>query len=130
MKFDAVGLFVTDMTAMVSFYRDVIGMYTDWNGKEPNAELTSNGFRLIMYGRADFEKMTSRSFAYPKGINGTAELAFDVSNFAEVDREYQRVTSLGATPIMPPTTEPWGQRTCYVADPDGNLIEISSFKEN
>jgi catechol 2,3-dioxygenase-like lactoylglutathione lyase family enzyme len=28
------------------------------------------------------------------------------------------------------TTEPWGQRTCYVADPDGNLIEIVSFVEN
>ena len=27
------------------------------------------------------------------------------------------------------TTEPWGQRTCYVADPEGNLIEISSFEE-
>ena len=30
---------------------------------------------------------------------------------------------------MEPTTEPWGQRTCYVADPEGNLIEISSFEE-
>jgi catechol 2,3-dioxygenase-like lactoylglutathione lyase family enzyme len=28
------------------------------------------------------------------------------------------------------TTEPWGQRTCYVADPDGNLIEIGSFVED
>ena len=28
---------------------------------------------------------------------------------------------------MEPTTEPWGQRTCYVADPEGNLIEIGSF---
>ncbi|MBR2239338.1 MAG: hypothetical protein IJ887_15955 [Prevotella sp.] len=31
--------------------------------------------------------------------------------------------------ILPPTTESWGQRTCYVADPDGNLIEIGSFTE-
>ena len=29
--------------------------------------------------------------------------------------------------ILPPTTEPWGQRTCYIADPEGNLIEIGSF---
>ncbi len=28
---------------------------------------------------------------------------------------------------MEPTTEPWGQRTCYIADPEGNLIEIGSF---
>ena len=25
--------------------------------------------------------------------------------------------------------ELWGQRTCYVADPDGNLIEIGSFSK-
>jgi extradiol dioxygenase family protein len=24
-------------------------------------------------------------------------------------------------------SEPWGQRTCYIADPEGNLIEIGSF---
>ena len=34
---------------------------------------------------------------------------------------------VGAKPVLQPTTEPWGQRTCYIADPDGNLIEISSF---
>ena len=28
---------------------------------------------------------------------------------------------------LEPTTEPWGQRTCYIADPEGNLIEIGSF---
>lgn len=37
------------------------------------------------------------------------------------------VTAKGAVPVMPPTTEPWGQRTCYIADPKGNLIEIGSF---
>ena len=33
----------------------------------------------------------------------------------------------GAASVLSPTTEPWGQRTCYVADPDGNLIEIGTF---
>ncbi|MDR3344924.1 MAG: VOC family protein [Oscillospiraceae bacterium] len=129
MRFDAVGLFVTDVTKSSAFYRDVIGMKTDWDGKEPNAELKADGFRLIMYGRDDFEKMTSYKFGYPNGTNGTMELAYEVESFAAVDREYERVVGLGAVPIMPPTTEPWGQRTSYVADPDGNLIEIGSFKE-
>ena len=30
-------------------------------------------------------------------------------------------------PLLEPETEPWGQRTCFVADPEGNLIEIGSF---
>ena len=52
-----------------------------------------------------------------------------VPTFADVDKEYQYALNNGAKSVLPPTTEPWGQRTCYVADPDGNLIEIGSFVE-
>ena len=126
LKLNIIGLFVNDMETMVSFYRDVMGMKTDWAG-DANAELYSGEVQLIMFSRNDFEAMTSRKYTYPSGVNGTVELAFDVSDFAEVDAEYERVVNAGATPIFPPTDEPWGQRTSYVADPDGNLIEISSF---
>jgi len=37
------------------------------------------------------------------------------------------VVRKGAAPILAPTTEPWGQWTSHVADPEGNLIEIGSF---
>ncbi len=126
LTFDAAGLFVTDMKKMVSFYRDVMGMSTDWSGA-PNAELYSGSMRLIMYSRDDFEKMTSRPYSYPSGLNGTIELSFGLPSYEDVDREYARVVEAGAVPIFPPTDEPWGQRTSFVADPDGNLIEIGSF---
>ena len=73
---------------------------------------------------------TDRQFGekkYPMGFNGSVELAFDVPSYADVDKEYQHALHHGAISVLPPTTEPWGQRTCYVADPDGNLIEIGSF---
>ena len=73
--------------------------------------------------------MTGRSFSYCKGINGHYEIALSVENFAAVDEAYSRVTEAGAEGIMEPVTEPWGQRTCYIADPEGNLIEIGSFTE-
>lgn len=126
LKMNATGLFVNDMGTIVAFYRDVMGMKTNWSG-EANAELYSGETRLILYGRNDFAAMTSRKYAYPNGLNGTVELAFDAANFAQVDLEYERVIAAGAKPVFPPTDEPWGQRTSYVADPDGNLIEISSF---
>lgn len=126
LKLNIIGLFVRDMARTVAFYRDVMGMATNWEGA-PNAELTSGACKLILYSRPDFEKMTGRSYTYPTGLNGTMELAFDLPTFADVDAEYARVTAAGAEPVFPPTDEPWGQRTCYVADPDGNLIEISSF---
>lgn len=74
--------------------------------------------------------LTQQKFTYPSGINGTMEISFDVPTFADVDKEYEHAIGMGAKPIMEPTTEPWGQRTCYVADPEGNLIEISSFNES
>jgi uncharacterized glyoxalase superfamily protein PhnB len=46
----------------------------------------------------------------------------------EVDKEYHRMVSKGATPIIEPKTYPWGLRSCYVADPEGNLIEIATWK--
>ena len=128
--FNTVGLFTTDNSKMVAFYRDVFGFQTEWNGKEPNVELHLAGSRIILFPRTDFEQMTSQQYAYPRGVNGTMELSFDVPTFANVDKEYATALGKGAKAIFPPTTEPWGQRTCYVADPEGNLIEISSFVES
>lgn len=125
--FNTIGLFTTNNAPMVAFYRDVFGFETDWNGKEPNVEMHLGNMRLIMFPRCDFELMTSQKYAFPKGTNGTMELSFDVPSFADVDREYEHAVAAGAKAVFPPTTEPWGQRTCFVADPDGNLIEISSF---
>jgi catechol 2,3-dioxygenase-like lactoylglutathione lyase family enzyme len=30
----------------------------------------------------------------------------------------------GTLSVTPPTTRSWGQRTAYLRDPDGNLIEL------
>ena len=35
----------------------------------------------------------------------------------------------GAVSLLEPTTEPWGQRTCFLADPEGNIIEIGSWNK-
>jgi lactoylglutathione lyase len=61
---------------------------------------------------------------YPEGLNGSVQITCDIENAAEVDSEYQRLLLAGATPIIPPTTWPWGMRSFFVADPEGNQIEI------
>ncbi len=128
-KFNTVGLFTRDNKAIVDFYTKTFGFTTDWDGIQPNVEMTLGEMRIILFPRDAFEQMVSRKFQYPEGFNGTMELAFDVPTFADVDKEYQYALANGAASVLPPTTEPWGQRTCYVADPDGNLIEIGSFTE-
>ena len=126
-KFNTVGLFTRDNRKTVDFYTKTFGFTTDWDGVQPNVEMKLDDMRIILFPREAFEQMVSQSFQYPDGLNGTMELAFDVPTFADVDKEYRNALDNGAQSVLPPTTEPWGQRTCYVADPDGNLIEIGSF---
>jgi predicted enzyme related to lactoylglutathione lyase len=45
---------------------------------------------------------------------------------ADVDAEYRRIDALGVGWVMPPTTQPWGNRTMTFRDPDGILINVFS----
>ena len=83
----------------------------------------------MLYERKNFEKMTSRKYEYLSGLNGHFEIALYVNTFDEVDARFKEIVAKGATPVLQPTTEPLGQRTCYIADPEGNLIEIGSFNK-
>ena len=127
MRLDGFGLFVEDMGKMIRFYRDVLGFEIKEDENTSNVYLLKDGTLFLLYGRKDFEKMTNRKYEYLKGVNGHFKLALYVDTYEEVDKEYERVIGMGAEPILEPTTEPWGQRTCYIADPEGNLIEIGSF---
>jgi len=129
MKLDGFGLFVEDMGRMIRFYRDVLGFEIKEDEDTSNVFLVKDGTLFLLYGRSDFEKMTSRRYEYIKGLNGHSEIALYVDTFEEVDERFKEVVQKGAQPILEPTTEPWGQRTCYVADPEGNLIEIGSFNK-
>ncbi len=129
MRLDGFGLFVNDMGTMIRFYRDVLGFEIKEDEDTSNVYLIKDGTLFLLYGRSDFEKMTGRKYEYIKGLNGHFELALYVDTFEEVDERFSEVVAKGAQPVLEPTTEPWGQRTCYVADPEGNLIEIGSFNK-
>ena len=129
LKLDGFGLFVKDMAVMIDFYKNVLGFEIKETAEEGNVYLIKDGTLFLLYGRKDFEKMTSRAYDYCNGINGHFEIALQVDNYSEVDKVYAEVVDKGATSILEPTTEPWGQRTCYIADPEGNLIEIGSFNK-
>lgn len=127
MKLDGFGLFVDDMGRMIRFYRDVLGFEIREGEDASNVYLVKDGTLFLLYGRNDFEKMTSRRYEYIKGLNGHFEIALYVDTFEEVDKAYADAIAKGAVSVLPPETEMWGQRTCYIADPEGNLVEIGSF---
>ena len=127
MKLEGFGIFVKDMAKMIRFYRDVLGFEIKEDEDTSNVFLVKDGTLFLLYGRSDFEKMTGTKFSYADKMNGHFEIALGVENFAAVDKTFDAVVAKGAAAVMPPTTEPWGQRTCYIADPEGNLVEIGSF---
>jgi len=129
MRLDGFGLFVDDMGKMIRFYKEVLGFEIREAEDTSNVYLVKDGTLFLLYGRKDFEKMTDRRYEYIKGLNGHFELALYVDTFEEVDAAFKKTVEHGATPVLKPETEPWGQRTCYISDPEGNLIEIGSWNK-
>ncbi len=126
MKFDMIGLFVEDIHRMVDFYKNVLGVDTDWNGQGPYAEFKHEGIRLSMYARSELPKLLGQPPEFPARLNGTFELAINVGAPENVDTKFKEIIDHGGREVYAPRNEPWKMRSAMVADPEGNLIEIAS----
>ena len=62
------------------------------------------------------EKNAYKVFVYRKKFSGYNK-----------HEAYKKAVENGATSVLEPELEPWGQKTCYIADPEGNMIEIGSW---
>lgn len=125
-------ILAADMARMVEFYRDKIGLQTHWNEGDNFAEFeTASGeLSFFMYSRKAFTEAIGENYMPPKGINQTFEIALWLPLFADVDAEYERLSQLDVPfPTGEPRTFPFGIRNFYIADPEGNLVEIGSSKE-
>ena len=120
-----------DMDTMVRFYRDILGLKTEWDGGDFAEFITASGsLAFWLYSRKQFVKAFGEDYIPPKGMNQSFELALWLPNYADVDAEYERLSKLGLQlPSGEPITYSFGIRNFYVADPEGNLIEIGSMNK-
>ena len=124
-------IYAGNMNTMVRFYRDTLGLHAEWDGGDfAEFETASGKLALFMYSRKAFVKAINERYIPPKGINQTFEIAFWLPVYADVDAEYKRLSKLDVQfPMGAPTTFSFGIRNFYVADPEGNLLEIGSTNE-
>ena len=123
------GLLAGDMQVMAPFYRDVLGLETDWDGGDFAEFRTASGYlALFMYNRKQFAEAFGWEYQPPEGINQSFEIGLWLPSYADVDAEFARLKELGANlQSEAPITFPFGIRNFYVADPEGNLLEIGSW---
>lgn len=122
-------LLAGDMQEMARFYRDVLGFETDWDGGDFAEFRTASGYlSLFMYSRKQFAEAFGWEYEPPRGINQSFEIGLWQPSYADVDAEFARLKELGANlQSEAPITYPFGIRNFYVADPEGNLLEIGSW---
>lgn len=55
---------------------------------------------------------------------GSVEVCFA---YADVDAAYRRAVDNGAVAVSAPEDKPWGQKSGFVRDMDGNIVRIASY---
>ncbi|MBO3086849.1 VOC family protein [Cellulomonas dongxiuzhuiae] len=115
----AVSLNVPDVAASADFARTHLGF---------SEKMSADGFVSLNHPDAGFELALLRvglSSFKPERIAGPAGqgllLAFVVD---DVDAEFARIAAAGAQVVTPPETEPWGERYCQFADPNGIVWQL------
>jgi catechol 2,3-dioxygenase-like lactoylglutathione lyase family enzyme len=111
-------LITTDVNRLAAFYARVLGIEPHKEGEIYVEFRTSRGVLAIF--SADAQEKYIPGSARP-GENHSAIIEFEVS---DPDQEYARLHDLVKTWVKPPTTQPWGTRSIYFRDPDGNLVDF------
>lgn len=124
MKFsvpDYMILIVEDLDRSLLFYTEVLGLRLGHRSGD-YAQLDTGVTHLGFYTREAMAKTLGMPLEAPAPHTPGFEIGFKVDN---VDAAFTELVKRGAAPVTPPTTRSWGQRTAYIRDPDGHLIELA-----
>lgn len=113
------GCIVTeDVTKMSDFYRQVLQIEPNTYGDD-YVEFETDLATLSIYSLHSHEKLAPGSIQSISGANIILEFMVD-----NVDAHYQRLRKMDVELVKPPTTQPWGTRSIYLRDPDGNIVNL------
>jgi predicted enzyme related to lactoylglutathione lyase len=116
-KLSSVCLMTQDVRELCDFYSRVLELSPE--GDDAFAEFSSTGIHLSISSIQVMEDMAPGLKFDP--CAGNCFLEFKVE---DVDREYERLKALQVMVIKPPTTQPWGLRSVWFCDPQGNRVNF------
>jgi catechol 2,3-dioxygenase-like lactoylglutathione lyase family enzyme len=111
-------LITTNVGQLVNFYESVLGIKAQRSGEQYAEFRTGVGVLAVFSAEAQEKYIPGSADA---ASNRGAILEFKVD---DVDYEYLRLKPLVKIWVRPPTTQPWGTRSVYFRDPDGNLVNF------
>jgi catechol 2,3-dioxygenase-like lactoylglutathione lyase family enzyme len=119
MKFTGICLITQNVPALAHFYTQILEVKAE--GDDEHAELQIKGGSIAIFSVHGMEHMAPHSM---QGAGfGNITLGFEVD---DVDAEYERLKAFDVEWVMLPTTHPWGARSCWFRDPDGNIVDFFS----
>src|SRR2546427_430979 len=120
----ATELLVKGLARCTAFYRDTLGLEVQESESTPD----SVSFRMgnvhffLLEVSAAAQMISEKPLELKIGEDPRVLLAAGV---ADVDAAYEELKAREVMFLRPPTDQPWGLRTAYFADPEGNLWEIN-----
>jgi catechol 2,3-dioxygenase-like lactoylglutathione lyase family enzyme len=122
-----VGLPVSDLDRSIAWYRDALGLALDFTTQVPEGVaiafmVAQTGERLELFG-VDAQDAGWEG-PIPALRAGVAHTGWTVD---DLDAVYARAVEAGGRSVWSPRDSPEpGRRMAFVADPDGNLVELIS----
>ncbi|MFI8075073.1 VOC family protein [Streptomyces sp. NPDC086033] len=88
-------------------------------GEAPFARVTVPGAVLPFFGTRGMQSMVPGSTAAT--ASGSFAVEFRVT---DVDARHEPPAAQGVEMLEPPTTQPWGRRSVWLRDPDGDIVNL------
>lgn len=116
-RFTGICLITEDVTSLAGFYAALLDRSV--TGDATFATVSAPGATMSIFSVEAMEQMAPGS-ALDAG-RGAVTIEWEVD---DVNAWHLRLRASGTSVVKPPTTQPWGRRSVWVPDPDGNIINL------
>ncbi len=116
-------LISADVLRLCAFYETVLHI-TARSRDATHADLAVEGGSLTIFSVKGMEDMA------PGSMNETGTGRFTLEfEVPDVDQEYARLCEMNVPMVKPPASYPWGRRSFWFRDPDGNIVNFFSSEK-